>query len=78
MSIWIPFERAHQTELFNVFFKIIRTVLSAKKPDTGYFRHKITPLAKIRTESKKFSQNTIFLIIIFDGEPKITYMLKRA
>jgi hypothetical protein len=43
-------------------------ILAPKKPNTGYFGHKINPLTKIRIESKKIRQN-----IIFDGEPKIIY-----
>ena len=65
MSIWVPFERAHQTELFYAFFKIIcitpGNILAPKEPKTGYFGHKINPMTKIRIESKKFRQNTIFL-----------------
>ena len=62
MSIWVPFERSHQSELFYVFFKIIwirpGNILAPKK---GYFRQKINPMKKIRIEPKKFRQNTIFL-----------------
>ena len=65
MSIWVPFERAHQTELFYVFFKIKcitpGNILAPKEPKTGYFGHKINPMTKIRIESKKFRQNKIIL-----------------
>ena len=37
MSIWVPFERARQTELFHAFFKIIWTVFSAKKDENRLF-----------------------------------------
>jgi hypothetical protein len=47
---------------FMCFWKKIRTVFSAKRPKTGYFMHKITPLNK----------NTDW--IHFDGEPKIIYI----
>ena len=53
-SIWVPLNRAHQTELITVIFKIIFSPFISKTGQKKvYFRHKITPMTKIRTESIK-------------------------
>ena len=70
LSIHINIGRAHQYHLeklikLRCFINLKKkgTDLGPKKPKTHhlYFTHKITPLTKIRTESKKISPKHIFL-----------------